>query len=620
MGVVTLLALSIALRAEPARVVLRERDRVELHVAVPGATPDATLEVWTSAGTIANVRRESREMFRATWRAPAERYPQVALVLATVRGAGAQERAWLALPLVAHETLQITTKPRSQVELSLAGATFGPVRADATGKARIKVLVPPGQRTALVHVRDPFGNVNETSVDLRPPPFPRVRLLPLAERASWTDAQPIGLEVFAVTPQGLPAPAAELTLSADRGALGTPQERAPGVFRVTFRAPESAGGFATVRATASHELPGDTARIALLPGPPARIRVRADPAQVSGAGEVRITAEVVDERGNAVAMEGVRLSADAGTLQAEGAAALLRVPAAHEGRKEIRVSAVAGALSGTAAIALRSGAVEHASIRLPAVAREGDTIEPVVQLTDGGGNPVAGAALSVTAEGARAEAPRELGEGAYTFRLQLPRLAGPEGTAKVRVRAGIAEETVSIPVLHDERPRDVLAGVFAGGQSNLSRANAFSLQAEIAAHPGLAAIEVLARTGFFQYAPAEASPGGISQRAELRALTFAAGARASMPLRGRFSLHATLLAGALRSFGAISVQSGLAAGLRQGTAQWGLFGAAAAGASMGTANGRAFAEVQLAQAPGRGDVAGNLGGVGLSIGYLFHVR
>jgi hypothetical protein len=41
---------------------------------------------------------------------------------------------------------------------------------------------------------------------------------------------------------------------------------------------------------------------------------------------------------------------------------------------------------------------------------------------------------------------------------------------------------------------------------------------------------------------------------------------------------------------------------------------------MQAGRGRAVAELQLAWAPGRGDVSGNLGGVGVSLGYLFLVR
>jgi hypothetical protein len=535
MVVLALLALSIALRAEPARVVLRERATVELRIPVAGAPADASVEIWSSVGSVANVRRESRELFRATWRAPPERFPQVALLLATVRSGGAQERAWLALPLIASETLQIDTKPRSRVELSLAGVSFGPVRADRAGKARIPVLAPPGQRTALVRVRDPFGNVNETPVDLRPPPFPCVRLLAFADRASWTDAEPVHLEVFAVTADGRPASTADLILSADRGKLGPPEERAPGVFRVAFRAPESAGGSAIIRAAVAREGQGERVSIALLPGPPVRVRLHATPAEIAGPGEIRLEAEVVDAHGNPLAPEGLELSSDAGDLQARGASGVLRVQAALEGRKEIGISARAGPASGTLAIPVRAAIAEPA--------------------------------------------------GRPSFRLG-----------------------------------DFAAGVLLGGQSNLSRANAFSAQAEVSAHPGLRAVEVLARAGFLQYAPAQSANGGISQRGELNGLSFALGARASMALRGRFSLHASLLAGALRSFGAVTAESGPAAGLRQGTAQWSAMGIAAVGASMRAGAGRAVAELLLAHAPGRGDVAGNLGGVGLSLGYLFALR
>jgi hypothetical protein len=533
MGLLTLLALSIVLRADPARVVLRERDRVELQIPVPGASADATVEIWSSVGTVSHLRRESRELFRATWRAPPERYPQVALLSATVRSGGAQERAWLALPLVASETLQITTKPRSRVELSLAGTSFGPVRADRTGKSRVAVLVPPGHRTAQVRVRDPFGNVNETSVDLRPPPFTQVRLLAAADRASWTDAGPVQLEIFAVTAEGRPAAASDLVLSADRGTLGVPQQRAPGVFRVDFRAPDSAGGSAVIRVAVSRDGSGDKATIALLPGPPAQVRLRAQPAELTGPGEIRLSAEVVDGRGNALPADDLRLTSDAGDLEVHGTSAVLRVRETPEATNEIRVQAVSGPAAGSLAIPLRLGPAQSALVRVP---------------------------------------------------------------------------------------RSFSAGLFLGGQSNFARANALSAQAEVSANPGIRGLELLGRAGLLQYAAAHSAIGGISQRGELNGLSLAVGARASLPLRGRFTLHGSLLAGALRSFGAVTLDSGPAAGLRQGTAQWAAMGIAGIGASMRAGSGRAVAELQLAHAPGHGDISGNLGGIGLSFGYLLALR
>lgn len=537
MGVLLLLALSVAIRAEQPRLVLREASRVTLHISAPGAGPDARLALWTSAGRVIDVQRASGDTFTAVYVPPPQRYPQVAMILATVRDGAATERGWLALPLVASEKLPVQTKPSSRVELSIAGAVFGPVRTDAAGKARIAAKIPPGVRTALIRVRDPFGNVNETAFDLAPPPFPRVRLLALGDRASWADPEPVPLEIFAVAPDGRPAAAADLTVVADRGSIGAVQERAPGVFAVTFRAPDRAPALATIRARVSGAAEGDTVTVTTLPGPAAQIRLSATPAAVTGAGEVRVDAQVVDGRGNPVAADDLRFAVDGATVEQDGTAARVQVPADAEGRRELVVSATARSVRGSIAIALRP----------------------------------------------------------------------PAGHEPVEIAA-------------DEPDRGVAIGALLGGQSNLSRANAGSMQAELSAHAGLRGIELVARGGLLQFAPARAVMTGVPEKGDLRGVSIAAGARASLPLRGRFSAHASVLVGALRSYGTLAIDGGPAAGVTQGTAQWGPLATAAAGVSLRLGRGRAIAELQLSHAPRSGDVSGNLGGVGVSFGYLFALR
>jgi hypothetical protein len=120
-----------------------------------GAPADATIELWTSAGRLSEPRRQSAETFRATYFPPRERFPRVALLLATLRAGGARERGWLAIPLIASTPLAVQTKPRSQVELTIGSTVYGPVRADGSGQVRIPVKVPPGVSTARVRVRDP---------------------------------------------------------------------------------------------------------------------------------------------------------------------------------------------------------------------------------------------------------------------------------------------------------------------------------------------------------------------------------------------------------------------------------------------------------------------------------
>ncbi|HZX97547.1 MAG TPA: hypothetical protein VFE90_23730 [Myxococcales bacterium] len=541
MGAILLLAFAAALQAEPPRAVLGETGRVRLRISAPDAPADARIELWSSTGSVVEVKRESAGLFSAAYVPPAQAFPQVALLLATVRAGGGSELAWLALPLVAKATLPVQTKPRSRVEVAIGGAVFGPVLTNAAGKARIAVRIPPGARKATVRVRDPFGNVNETSSDLQPPPFQRLRLIALRDQASWADPEPLPIEIFAVAPDGTPAAAADLVVTADRGELSALQQRGPGLFRATFRAPSAAGGTATVRAMPVGELRGESAVISVLSGPLARIRLTATPAALTGAGEVRIAAELLDGRDNPVPEELVLFTSDGGELRQDGMLAVLRVSDGLLGRKEIRVGA------------------------------------------------------------------RSLGvEGS----LQITLLPDP---------ATVAIEVLQPPA-GEERTDGVAVGVLLGGQSNLAHANAATLQAEVAAHPGVRAVEILARAALLQFAGAREMAGDVSQRGDLRGFSLAAGVRGVLPLPRRFSAHAAVLVGALRSFGTLAIDGGTFAGMSQPTAQWGPLLTAIAGASLRLGNGRAVAELQLSHAPGRGDVVGNLGGIGLSFGYLLALR
>jgi hypothetical protein len=537
-GAFLLFAIGFALRAEQPAVVLSAGARVRLRIDAPGAPPDARVEMWSSVGRVEAMRRESADLFSADYLPPAGMVPQVALLRATLETQGGREHGWLALPLVARAVLPVQTRPGSRVEVRIGGALFGPVHADAAGKAKVAVKIPPGARSARVRVRDPFGNGNETSVDLRPPPFQRLSLLALREQASWTDADPVTLQIFAVAPDGRPASAAELTVTADRGQLGELQQRAPGLFEVAFRAPDRAGGAATVRAAVAGQRP-QTAAIALLAGPPAQIRLTAAPGDAGAEGDVRVQGEVFDARGNALPADRLRFSCDGAGLAQEGTFAAVHLPAARDGRSEVRV------------VAVLDGA--QASIALP---------------------------LRPQAEEAK--------------------------------------------VAGEARADGIALGALLGGQSNLSRASAGVMQAELAVDPGLGPrlgnLEVLARAGVQQFAAARENVAGTPQTSELRGLSLLAGVRASLPIRGALSAHLALLAGALRTFGTLAVEGGPGGQFTEATAQWSALGIVAAGASLRLGRGRVIAELQLSHAPGRGDVSGNLGGIGISAGYLFALR
>lgn len=617
-----LLFATLALRAEPAQAVLGQAERVELRIVAQGEDANGLPELWTSAGTISNLRVLSPGSFAATWRAPRERSPRVALIQATLGSGEGARRAFLALPVFSEEPLSIATKPNSEAELLVGGRRFGPVHTDDAGSAQIRARLAPDVTTATVRVRDPFGNVNESVIDLRPPPFQRLRLVSYRPRASSTENAPVLLEVFAVTRSGRPAPARHLRLSAEGGRLGAIRAIGPGLFRAELRPLRGAAGQARVRARLVGDPRVETLAIALLAGPPAEVRLRATPPSVEGGGEVAVEAVLVDADGNPVEGQ-VSFEADAGQVVPRGPrSAALRVEAAHGGRSSIAVRARCGALEAAVDIALRPGPSARAVLALSEPLREGQAAQATVELSDEGGNPVSGATLEVAAEGGAAAGPaREIAPGRYAFPLRAEPGSAP-GPARVRVRSGAASSEAGFAVLPVRRLGRLAAGILLGGRSNFSRAHAAGFEAELSMRPGPAPVELLGRVGLLRFA-ASRTPllaPDIAQQGELSGLSLALGARAELPLPLSFALHGTLLAGALRSFGSVRIQGGAADGARQGVASWGPMAAAALGTSFRAGAGRALAELQFTESLGRGDVSGNLGGLGLSLGYLLALR
>lgn len=285
----------------------------------------------------------------------------------------------------------------------------------------------------------------------------------------------------------------------------------------------------------------------------------------------------------------------------------------------------------TAAITLLAG--PPAQIRLTAAQTEADAegdVRVQGEVFDARGNALPGDRLRFSCDGAA------LAQEGTSAAVHLP--GARDGRSEVRVVAVLdaAQASIALPlrlqppqasIAREGGADRIVLGALLGGQSNLSRASAGTLQAELAIDAGLgpgvgsgASVEVLARAGLLQFAAARDNVAGSAETSELRGLSLLAGVRASLPVRGGLSAHLALLAGALRTFGTLAVEGGPGGQFSQATAHWSALGTVAAGASLRLGRGRAIAELQLSHAPARGDVSGNLGGVGVSAGYLFALR
>jgi len=134
----------------PERIVLGDAPQVAIEVQVPsGAGP---LHAAASAGTFLEDRLEGGPVRTFMWRPPPVRYPLVAVLLFWLEGSepGAASVAVARLPLVGQTELDVDTEPGAHVEVEVADRRFGLVFANAQGKARVPVEVPPGVRDARV--------------------------------------------------------------------------------------------------------------------------------------------------------------------------------------------------------------------------------------------------------------------------------------------------------------------------------------------------------------------------------------------------------------------------------------------------------------------------------------
>ncbi|WP_163869821.1 hypothetical protein [Myxococcus eversor] len=171
----------------PARVVLGRDTAVALEVRVPsGAGP---VRAVASSGRFSEERLDggARRIFR--WTPPPVRYPLVAVFAFWVEaGDGPPQVTLFRLALLGQTTLDVVTAPGATVEVLLGDKRFGPIQADARGKARVPVEVPPGVASARVlATRGELRTDAATPLDA-PHASPRVVVLtpvPLPSDGGW---------------------------------------------------------------------------------------------------------------------------------------------------------------------------------------------------------------------------------------------------------------------------------------------------------------------------------------------------------------------------------------------------------------------------------------------------
>ncbi len=226
----------VSIQADPPVVVLGQGATSTLSLQID-LGPDADLslddlEVRAHAGSVANLTHLGGGRVTALYTAPSVNYPHLEIIVVADRRSPDRIYDQLTIPLVGRANFPVTAAAGATVLMSIGEREFGPVVADAAGRAEVPVEVAPGSTTAVVTT--PQGS---SEIDLGIPPYARLAFLPLHQGLPADPRQSFPIRFMVAAADGGPDAEARPTLMASLGTLSEPVYEANGIFRADYTPP-----------------------------------------------------------------------------------------------------------------------------------------------------------------------------------------------------------------------------------------------------------------------------------------------------------------------------------------------------------------------------------------------
>ena len=254
------------------------------------------LDVDASLGRAGKVRPLGDGKYEVDYRPPDSKRPSLAIFSVNDKAAPQDTYAFFYLPLASELEWKLKTRePNAEVKMIVDGQTYGPVTADEDGVALVPIRVPAGivEGTALIACED-GTSADPMSVDLKPPPFKRVKLS-LTEPflpGDGVSTMPIYLTV--VGDDGRPLDDAKLQMAASVGEFGELKGLGNGMYKAEYMAPkiyEVTDEKIAVSLAEQEKLGVEYGRFTLIPGLPAALQFTTDPPEVQEGGSVTLKLE-----------------------------------------------------------------------------------------------------------------------------------------------------------------------------------------------------------------------------------------------------------------------------------------------------------------------------------------
>jgi hypothetical protein len=409
----------------PARSTLKLGVDKETDVAIDLAGSDAEkfvpLRALATVGTLDPPTPIGPGHFTARYHPPADRFPQVALLVVELGNGAARLHCATRIALEGSTVFPFHTEGRAQVTMRVGDRQFGPVVADRQGHVEIPIDVPPGVRKAEARAVDHSGESRETEVDLHLPAFPRVIVLAPAALEVGSFAEII---VSALDENGAPARGDKLTLAASAG-LAHPLGGAAGEARFLLEAPVHVGaGKVTLSAAAPGATPARAElAVPLHAAPPRRLAIAVNSKRlvVGDAQAVTVSISARDRFANPISAADVFVRVDGRptpVMVTPAGLATLQVvpPASYDGRESVVVDATLGDVVATQSLHVTGGppariALDVAAGRMVADGRRGTEVR--ARAVDRNGTPTEVPGLSWETPAGRIRGVRVPRDGEY---------------------------------------------------------------------------------------------------------------------------------------------------------------------------------------------------------------
>ena len=542
----------VAVVMTPARPMLLSGVDKELAVTIdlsgPGAESFTPLRALATAGTLEMPRPSAPGHFTTRYLPPADRFPQVALLVVELSSGTIRAHATARVALQGSTVVPFHTSGGAAVTMRVGDRLFGPVIADHQGHVEIPIEVPPGVRKGQARAVDRNGAARETEVDLRLPTFPRVLLLAPAAFEAGAFAE---VTALAVNDDGSPTAASALTLGASAGLTHALGAGPPGEARFLFEAPRSVGsGAVALTGSAAGPTPGrvDLA-VPLHASRPARLDLTPSTSRlvVGETGSVRVVISARDQFGNPTATTGVRALVDGrpGPVEtASGGATSLVIapPAVYEGRDTVTIDATLGDLDGSTDLHVTGGVptrltLEVGTARVVADGKQAALLR--VQATDKNGTPTLVRGLSWETPEGRVRQVRVPRDGEYLAEYVPDRTRDPHREVVAVMASQTLRADGSVEVL--PAPVRLVATARAGLFTNLGRSGGPAAFVEALAPFPVAVPHVRVFAGFAAgYLHGDVTSPGVEMsgiaRLEINTFPLLAVARAEMSLPHLFEI------------------------------------------------------------------------------------